>query len=122
MAYCTQNNAGGNTSILQQIFNSIIQCFLRPSIFHNINMKSVLSVLFFFTVLTGSTQSYNSDKINRKAIAVYEKALVKLRDGEIKAAIPLLQNAFQLDKNYVDALLSLAGAYGELKDYQSAVA
>ena len=68
-----------------------------------------------------NAQVYDSDKINKKAIDAYERAIIKLRDGEVKAAIPLLKKAYELDNNYVDAVLSLGGAYGELKDYQSAI-
>jgi len=52
---------------------------------------------------------------------LYEAALIKLEDGDIKNAVTLLKQCIQTDNNYVDAFLSLAGAYGELKDYNNAV-
>ncbi len=76
---------------------------------------------FFLLSLTTVGQVYDSDKINPRAVDMYERALVKLRDGEIKAAVPMLQKAYEMDNKYADAILSLAGAYGELKDYQSAI-
>jgi outer membrane protein OmpA-like peptidoglycan-associated protein/tetratricopeptide (TPR) repeat protein len=45
----------------------------------------------------------------------------KLRDGQMKEGIPLLKKAIEIDPNFADAVLSLGGVYGELKDYQAAV-
>ncbi len=84
-------------------------------------MKNLVIILLLLTSLSVAAQKYEAEKINPKAVDVYERALVKLRDGEIREAIPMLQNAFKIDNKYVDALLSLAGAYGELKDYTSAI-
>lgn len=72
-------------------------------------------------MITAKTQTYQPDKVNPKAIAVYERAMTLLTDSKIKDAIPLLERAIVLDENYADAFLSLAGAYGELKNYSKAV-
>lgn len=84
-------------------------------------MKKILAI--FLTLFTTSllAQTYDPEKINPKAIDVFERAILKLRDGEIKDAIPFLLRAYELDNNYVDAVLSLAGAYGELKLYSKAI-
>ena len=84
-------------------------------------MKKFLLLLVLGISLLTHAQVYDSEKINKKAIDVYEKAILKLRDGETKNAIPLLKKAYELDSRYADAVLSLAGAYGELKDYGAAV-
>lgn len=78
-------------------------------------------MIFFSCIAAIANAQYDESKINKKARDVYEKALIKLRDGELKEAIPLLKKAYELDNGYADALLSLAGVYGELKDHQSAV-
>jgi outer membrane protein OmpA-like peptidoglycan-associated protein/tetratricopeptide (TPR) repeat protein len=80
------------------------------------------NLLFIFVILSVQifAQSYDPEKINPKAIDVFERAILKLRDGEIKDAIPFLLRAYEIDTNYVDAVLSLAGAYGELKLYSKA--
>lgn len=86
-----------------------------------LNMKNILLLLFYFVTLTAAAQTYDSEKLNKKAIDAYERALVKLRDGYIKDAIPLLQKAIEIEPTFTDAILSLGGTYGELKDYKSAL-
>jgi outer membrane protein OmpA-like peptidoglycan-associated protein len=85
-------------------------------------LKYLFLLLLFIGLITSYSQTYNPDKVNKKAIPVYEKALLELRDGNIEGAIPILQNAITIDNNYVDAFLSIAGAYGELKNYKQAIA
>lgn len=84
-------------------------------------MKNILFVLFSCATLAVTAQTYDADKVNKKAIDAYERALINLRDGDIKEAIPKLKRAIETDASYADAVLSLGGAYGELKDYQSAI-
>lgn len=61
------------------------------------------------------------ENINPKAIKQYDKAITLIQDGDYKNAILALQNAIQLDENYIAAYLSLAGVYGEQKQYQSSI-
>ncbi len=84
-------------------------------------MKIIVSVIFCCLSLATFAQTYHPEKINKKAIALYENALLRLQDEQIKEAIPMLKKAIETDGTYADAVLSLAGAYGALKDYQSAV-
>jgi outer membrane protein OmpA-like peptidoglycan-associated protein len=79
--------------------------------------------LFFFIILsiTSFSQSYNPDKINKKAIDFYERALSRAQEGQLKEAVQGLNKAIQTEPNYADAILSLASVYGELKDYKSAI-
>jgi outer membrane protein OmpA-like peptidoglycan-associated protein/tetratricopeptide (TPR) repeat protein len=55
-----------------------------------------------------------------KAIEWYNKALNLLNDDAFAQALQPLQKAIAIDSNYIDAYLSLAGTYGELKQYKSA--
>lgn len=66
-------------------------------------------------------QSYNRDHVDTKAVKLYENALQLLSDGELKKAIPILEQTIQTDHQYIDAYLSLAGVYGELKHYLKAI-
>ena len=68
-----------------------------------------------------NAQSYNPDAVNKKAAAAYADAIQLLQDEQTQQAIPVLQKAISYDAKYADAYLSLAGAYGELKDYNNAV-
>lgn len=80
-------------------------------------MKQFTFLFIVFISFTASAQRTN----NKKALEAYEKALLQLRDGLVKDAIPLLGKALEYDPNYTDAYLSLAGVYGELKHYQKAI-
>lgn len=83
-------------------------------------MKKILFYTSLF-LCNFSFAQYNPDKINKNAVAEYERALLLLRDGYIKEAIEPLTHAKDWDSNYVDAFLSLAGVYGEQKKYTKSV-
>lgn len=81
-------------------------------------MKNRILFLFFpllFSAVAASAQ-YDQTKINKKAVEAYNKALEKAQDGKYSDAIEALKEAIQRDGKYIDAYLSLAGIYGELKD------
>ena len=78
----------------------------------------------FMTMLISvalSAQTYHPDKINAKAIAIYDIAIEKLKDGDMPQAIILLNKALAKDSNYVDVILSLGGAYAEMKNYKESI-
>jgi len=58
---------------------------------------------------------------NQKALKKYNEALVALEDNRSAEGIALLGNALQIDSNFIDAYLSLAGALGNTKQYKKAV-
>ncbi len=82
-----------------------------------------MKYLFFcFGLISVATaQNYNPDAVNKKAAAAYADAIQLLQDDQMQQAIPVLQKAISYDAKYADAYLSLAGAYGELKDYNNSV-
>jgi len=84
-------------------------------------MKYFLLLLLNVLTLAGMAQTFDPEKVNKKAIDAYERALIRLRDGYVADAIPLLKKAIEIDPSYADAMLSLGGSYGELKQYQLAV-
>ncbi|WP_207495979.1 OmpA family protein [Aridibaculum aurantiacum] len=84
-------------------------------------MKYLLVLLLASFSLGAFAQAYDSDKVNKRAIDAYERAMLRIRDGELTQAIPLFKRAIDLDKNYADAYLSLAGVYAELKDYAMSI-
>jgi len=84
-------------------------------------MKKICCILFYFIAVYTTAQTYNREHINAKALTQYDKAVEKLADGFIKEAIPDLQKIISIDSNFIDAYLSLAGAYGELKKYDAAI-
>lgn len=80
-------------------------------------------LLIFFTafifISSSNAQSYNPDKVNKKAVALYNQALERAQDGNLASAAGLFQQAIEADKKYVDAYLSLAGVFGQIKNYTS---
>jgi len=87
-------------------------------------MKNRILICFtLFIVLFSSSAlaQYTVSKINKKAIDAYTKAMEKVQNDDYKNAIPIFLDAIQKDPGYVDAYLSLAGVYGQLKNYQQSV-
>ncbi|TKK69926.1 flagellar motor protein MotB [Ilyomonas limi] len=62
-----------------------------------------------------------NDKQLQKAQDAYDAAMLQLRDGLVRDAVPLLGKAIEYNPAFTDAYLSLAGVYGEMKDYAKAV-
>jgi outer membrane protein OmpA-like peptidoglycan-associated protein len=59
--------------------------------------------------------------VNKKAVELYDQAIERAKDQNYVSAVGLLLQAIEKDKNYVDAYLSLAGVYGQLKNYGNSV-
>ncbi|RFM25982.1 OmpA family protein [Deminuibacter soli] len=82
------------------------------------NIFLAVSILF----CAASAMAQNGQKpVNKKSLEAYEKAMLQLRDGLVKDAIPLLGKAIEYDPAYIEPYLSMAGVYGELKEYQKSV-
>jgi outer membrane protein OmpA-like peptidoglycan-associated protein/tetratricopeptide (TPR) repeat protein len=80
-------------------------------------------ILLFATLLANllATAQYNPDKVNKKAAQLYSKALEMAQGDDFKGGIKTLQEAVRIDNSFADAFLSMAGMYGELKDYTNAI-
>lgn len=83
--------------------------------------KIVLLVICCLSLLISFSQPYDPAKINKKAVVFYNQALERAQDGNLTLAAGLLLQAIQLDDRYVEAYLSLAGVYGQLKNYRTCV-
>jgi outer membrane protein OmpA-like peptidoglycan-associated protein/tetratricopeptide (TPR) repeat protein len=85
-------------------------------------MKNLSALLWLMLVIPFVARSqYDPSKVSKKAIQLYTKALDQARDDHFKEGIDLLQQAVRIDPEYEDAFLSMAGMYGELKNYQGAI-
>jgi outer membrane protein OmpA-like peptidoglycan-associated protein len=84
-------------------------------------MKKIGIIILCCSFIQLQAQTYQPEKINKKAVRVYEQAIEFLADGMLQESIPFLQKAIGLDTNYVEAILSLAGVYGHLKKHQLSV-
>lgn len=86
-------------------------------------MKNRSTLFFFFAFLFVSASAQNDmSRVDKKAVTLYEKALEQADANHYTEAISLLQQAIGRDDRYLDAYLSLAGVYGQLKDYNQSVA
>ncbi len=73
---------------------------------------------YFLLFALSSFAQYDPAKINKKAIEAYSTGISKAEAGAYPEAIKWLQEAIQKDPNYIEAYLSLAGVYGQMKNYQ----
>lgn len=87
---------------------------------HLYHMKYLL-VCFCFVSFYAQSQGYDPEKVNKKAAATYAKAIDLLQNDELRNAIPIINDALRQDPKFVDALLSLGGVYGQLKDYDNSI-
>jgi len=84
-------------------------------------MKPFLLALALSISTLSFSQVYDPEHISAKAVKLYENALDLLKDDQMSEGISLLMQSIQVDSNFVDAYLSLAGAFGQLKKYDQAV-
>lgn len=87
---------------------------------HLYRMKYLL-LCFCLVSFYANAQGYDPEKVNKKAAATYSKAIDLLQNDELQSAIPIINEALQQDPEFVDALLSLGGVYGQLKDYNNSI-
>jgi outer membrane protein OmpA-like peptidoglycan-associated protein len=82
----------------------------------------VFFLLFLSTLPDIHAQGYNPDKINRKAVDWYNMALNELStSNDRKKALQYLDAALAADSGYINAHLTKAGVYADIKDYASSV-
>ncbi len=84
-------------------------------------MKKWAVILFISTVTSLHAQQYDPDKVSKKTLLLYDKAIGLLKDDALKEAVPVLLDCIQSDTNFLDAYLSLAGVFGELKQYKRSI-
>lgn len=82
----------------------------------------------FYCLLLGSLmmftafgQGFDPEKMSKKAKNTYNKAISSAQGGKFEEAAELLKQCIEMEPAYVDAYLSLAGVYSELKDYQQSL-
>lgn len=81
--------------------------------------KLLLYIASSFLLHTSFGQTYDPDKVNKKAVALYNQAMERAQDGNLISATGLLLQCIEIDNKYTDAYLSLAGVYGQLKNYKT---
>lgn len=86
---------------------------VMPSMIKNIFLIPVFIVFY----ITAAAQWYNPISVNKRAMNLYQNAMNLALDGNYPESIQLLEDAIKIDKKFVDAWLSIAGIYGEMKQY-----
>lgn len=66
-------------------------------------------------------QRYNPEKINKKAINLYNIGLDHAQNDKFDEALNFMQQALRLEPTYADACLTTAGIYGQMKQYEKCV-
>src|SRR6478672_6204763 len=84
-------------------------------------MMRLFSVLVLSVVCFHLFAQKTNDKQLKKSQEAYDAAMLQLRDGLVRDAVPLLGKAIEYNPAFTDAYLSLAGVYGEMKEYAKAV-
>ncbi len=86
------------------------------------NIKSCFTVcIFTFCFLFASAQWYEPEKVNKKAGDIYGQAYEQATAGNYRTAINLITESLKFEPRFVDAFLSRAGIYANLKKYDSSV-
>ena len=81
----------------------------------------ILSAALCLLITRPAIAQYNAEKVNKKAAQLYSKAMELAESDDFKGGIEALQQAIKIDNKFEDAYLSLAGMYGEGKNYQNAI-
>jgi len=88
-------------------------------------MNFKLNIFFFLAFLVfanvSKAQWYKPEKVNKKAIKVYETAYDLAVEGNYEKSLNKLDEALAIEPKYVEAYLSRAGIYGDLKNYNASV-
>ncbi|OYW81145.1 MAG: hypothetical protein B7Z27_02535, partial [Sphingobacteriia bacterium 32-37-4] len=68
--------------------------------------KALLFTIVIFGISHLFAQQYDPEKVNKKALALYDRAIDLLKEDDYKTAVPILLDCIKTDTNFVDAYLS----------------
>lgn len=84
-------------------------------------MKLLGTIILFICTYSLAQAQYDPAKVKKKPMDLYDKALVEAQEGRFTVGIQLLNEAVKIDPRFLDAYLSIAGMYGEMKNYQNSI-
>jgi len=90
---------------------------MKLSRIFRIFLVAILSIIGWHA----KAQWYDPEKVPKKARLIYEKAYEQAMEGEYGASLISLESAIQAEPKYVEAYLSRAGIYAEMKNYALSV-
>ena len=85
------------------------------------NRTYILLLSFCLLSTLCTTAQYKPENVNKRAAQLYSKGLELAQGDDFKGGIAALREAVKIDPAFEDAWLSIAGMYGELKNYQGAI-
>lgn len=83
-------------------------------------MRGCILFLWLAMGLFASAQKYNPEKVSKKNRSIYDKALSYAEDLRYTDALNLINTALENDPSFLEARLSKAGIFGEMKYYRQA--
>jgi outer membrane protein OmpA-like peptidoglycan-associated protein/tetratricopeptide (TPR) repeat protein len=91
-----------------------------------VTKKNIFRIFLAFSIplITyniGLAQWYDPEKVNKKAGEIYGQAYEEATAGNYTAALKHIEEALKIDPKLVDAFLTRAGIYANLKKYDSSV-
>ena len=88
----------------------------------NILFRTFLIPCFIFLLShLSNAQWYDPLKVNNKATDIYLQGVSKAQNGKLIDAIKMINDALKIEPKFVEAYLSIAGMYAELKNYTESV-
>ena len=84
-------------------------------------MQKIFLIIFLFVNTKAICQWYNPEKVNKKALTLFENAYADARNNNFAVAISKLNDALKIDSNYLDAIQARAGLYAATKNYNNAI-
>ncbi|THU40880.1 flagellar motor protein MotB [Niastella caeni] len=84
-------------------------------------IKKLITISIIAGLVCSAQAQYDPGKVNKKAKALFEKAYGIAMNGLYNESIKTLQDAIKIEPQYLEAFLSIAGLYFELKNYQGAI-
>ena len=87
------------------------------------NAKLNIFLILAFLLFTNASKAqwYKPEKVNKKAIKVYEAAYDLAVGGDYEKSLNKLDEALAIEPKYVEVYLSRAGIYGDMKNYTASV-
>ena len=83
--------------------------------------KIFVTTIFIFVFFVCNAQWYSPEKVNKKAIALFENGYKEARDNNYTNAIANLTDALKIDPNYLDAIQARASIFVTTKKYSNAI-
>ncbi len=87
----------------------------------SMNRKIICLAITFFTFLFSYSQWYDPEKVNKKAKKLYEEAYTFAVNGKYPESIKKIGEAIKIHPDYVEAYLSRAGIYADIRNYNQSV-